>query len=546
MSEMSEENLMRRIYNKEISDGNIVSLNSVTTEANSNSSSNPNVKDENNLSEKYELPKTKATPKKNLEKGEIRFSTEKHESPNYTLRNITLDVNKNIKLKQDPRLSDCYFEDPENLFDFAYENNLKNDSNVIHSDPDLEFNEDLLKKSFDDHQNSNDILNNSFGNNSIDSQTNNSKEISFQDNSNSMNIEIWKDIDNSNSFPLKNGIGILINTQKNIFEPKIIDDDLLSLNSSQNFVNVSNNINGINFNQILNKQNTIPNIIHENNNITNHIMMLDEEEEEEKEEGENIDDTLAQIFDISSKNKLLETLKQREFGKQMRHDRILKSGSKSHSNIFLTNHNNLTDYALYFEENVLSFLDKRIINLKKRIFDYALELINLIIENNNYKLVGIDYLEVTKIISVSFNRDLLKLKLSDIFYKYQERNQPHNHNKEIINYIKNNRDYESKAHYLISLKLKDFITDVFNKDESNGLKLYLEEVKKLLGEIEFTEDNEKIPKDLKERKKEAIYTIDKTLSENIQDYFKSKKERKKKEKNMDNIDKNNKNKKKKN
>jgi hypothetical protein len=45
---------------------------------------------------------------------------------------------------------------------------------------------------------------------------------------------------------------------------------------------------------------------------------------------------------------------------------------------------------------------------------------------------------------------------------------------------------------------------------------------------------------------EAIYAIDKTLSENIQDYFKSKKERKKKEKNMDNIDKNNKNKKKKN
>lgn len=53
-------------------------------------------------------------------------------------------------------------------------------------------------------------------------------------------------------------------------------------------------------------------------------------------------------------------------------------------------------------------------------------------------------------------------------------------------------------------------------------------------------------KDLKKSKMEAIYAIDKTLSENIQDYFKSKKERKKKEKNMDNIDKNNKNKKKKN
>ena len=538
MSEMSEENLMRRIYNKEISDGSTFILRSPTTEAKDNSSSNPNVKDENNLSEKHELPKAKATPKKNLEKGEIRFSTEKHESPNYTLSNTTPDENKNIKLKQDSRLSDYFFEEPENLIDVAYQNKLIDDFKIIPSDPDLKFNEYLLEKSFDNHQNSYDILNNSFFSTFITSKKNNSKEISFQDNSNSMNIEIWKDIDNSNS--------ILINTQKNILEPKIIDDDLLSLNYSQNFVNVSNNINGINFNQILNKQNTIPNIIHENNNITNHIMMLDEEEEEEEEEGENIDDTLAQIFDISSKNKLLKALKQREFGKQMRHDRKLQSGSKSHSNIFLTNHSNLTKCALYFEENVLSFLDKRIINLKKRIFDYALELINLIIEKNNYKLVGIDYLEVTKKISVSFNRNLLKFELCKIFSNYQERNQPLNHNRDIINYIKNNRDYESKAHYLISLKLKDFITDVFNKDENNGLKLYLEEVKKLLGEIKFTEDNEKIPEKFKGRKMKAIYAIDKTLSENIQDYFKSKKERKKKEKNMDNIDKNNKNKKKKN
>jgi len=115
---------MRRIYYKEISDGNIVSLNSVTTEANSNSSPNLNVKDENNLSEKHELPKTKTTPKKNLE---TRFTTKKHESPNYTLRNITLDKNKNIKLKQDPRLSYYCFEEPENLIDVAYQNKLIDD-----------------------------------------------------------------------------------------------------------------------------------------------------------------------------------------------------------------------------------------------------------------------------------------------------------------------------------------------------------------------------------------------------------------------------------
>ena len=157
MSEMSEENLMRRIYNKEISDGSTFSLHSPTTEAKDNSSSNPNVKDENNLSEKHELPKAKATPKKNLE---TRFTTEKHESPNYTLRNNTLDVNKNIKLKQDP-----YFEETEYLLDFAYENNLNNDFNVSPLEHGLKFNEYLSEKSFDNHQNSYDILNNSFGNN---------------------------------------------------------------------------------------------------------------------------------------------------------------------------------------------------------------------------------------------------------------------------------------------------------------------------------------------------------------------------------------------
>ena len=83
---------------------------------------------------------------------------------------------------------------------------------------------------------------------------------------------------------------------------------------------------------------------------------------------------------------------------------------------------------------------------------------------------------------------------------------------EIINYIKNNRDSERNAYYLVSLKLKDFIRKVFNKDENNGLKLYLNEVKELLYKIEFTENNEKIRENLRNEKIKALNTIDKTLS----------------------------------
>ena len=36
------------------------------------------------------------------------------------------------------------------------------------------------------------------------------------------------------------------------------------------------------------------------------------------------------------------------------------------------------------------------------------------------------------------------------------------------------------------MKLKDFIMNVFNQDEKNGLELYLNEVKQLLSKIKFT------------------------------------------------------------
>ena len=91
------------------------------------------------------------------------------------------------------------------------------------------------------------------------------------------------------------------------------------------------------------------------------------------------------------------------------------------------------------------------------------------------------------------------------------------------------------------MNLKDFIMNIFNQDENNGLEFYLKEVKELLRKIQFTEDGEKIGEDLIENKLKAIYEIDKTLSENIEDYFNSKNERKTKEVKVNNIGKNYKN-----
>jgi hypothetical protein len=299
-------------------------------------------------------------------------------------------------------------------------------------------------------------------------------------------------------------------------------------------MNVRNNINGVKVNPITNSDH-IAYSLNENKSKSISIDL-----NEEIEIRNNIP---VQIFNISRDTNFSMTLLQREFGEQMKHGGILVSNSMKHVNKFLNTFSWLTEYALYFENNVLSFLDKRIINLKKRIFDYAHKLINKVIEIDEYKLVCIDY-DASKLIKASFNHCLLNSKLSKIFLDYQDKKFfPHNHNSKIINYIEENKDLENKAHYLLSMNLKDFIMNIFNKDENNGLEFYLKEVKELLSKIQFTKDGEKIGEDLIEKKLKAIYKIDKTLSENIEQYFNSKNERKTKEVKVNNIGKNYKNKK---
>ena len=533
MSEMFDENSERRLYFHE----SFSSYNLPSTEARDISSLEPKVKEENNLNGKPESPKTISTLKKNSGDEEALPFTSGNLAPsNCTSENKTIELNKIIEPKQTSLKSSYTYEMQVNpmMLDNVYQNQStdKPDKPFFSH---IDYSEDW---SFKNPQNLNSSPNiNKYIITNFTTYINDIKESPCSDYN--LNKGKWNDDDYSPS--------ILSNDERSIYQKytnnilcsnpidlNIIDEDCLSIQSEISSMNVRNNINGVKVNPITNSDH-IAYSLNENKSKSISIDL-----NEEIEIRNNIP---VQIFNISRDTNFSMTLLQREFGEQMKHGGILVSNSMKHVNKFLNTFSWLTEYALYFENNVLSFLDKRIINLKKRIFDYAHKLINKVIVIDKYKLVCIDY-DASKLIKASFNHCLLNSKLSKIFLYCQDKKFfPHNHNSKIINYIEKNKDIENKAHYLLSMNLKDFIMNIFNKDENNGLEFYLKEVKELLSKIQFTEDGEKIGEDLIENKLKAIYEIDKTLSENIEDYFNSKNERKTKEVKVNNIGKNYKNKK---
>ena len=542
MSEMFDENSERRLYFHE----SFSSYNLPSTEARDISSLEPKVKEENNLNGKPESPKTISTLKKNSGDEEALPFTSGNLAPsNCTSENKTIELNKIIEPKQTSSKSSFTYEMPVNsmMLDNVYQNQLmdKPDKPFFSH---IDYSEDW---SFKNPQNLNSSPNiNKYIITNFTTYINDNKESPCSDylNINNLIKGKWNDDDYSPSILSNDEPSIYQkykfitqNPNNSFFCPNpidlnIIDDDCFSIQSEISSMNVRNNINGVKVNPITNSDHIAYSL---NENKTKSISI------DLNEEIEIRNNILVQIFNISRDTNFSMTLLQREFGEQMKHGGILVSNSMKHVNKFLNTFSWLTEYALYFENNVLSFLDKRIINLKKRIFDYAHKLINKVIEIDKYKLVCIDY-DASKLIKASFNHCLLNSKLSKIFLDCQDKKFfPHNHNSKIINYIEENKDLENKAHYLLSMNLKDFIMNIFNKDENNGLELYLNEVKQLLSKIKFTEDGEKIGEDLIEKKLEAIYEIDKTLSENIEEYFNSKNERKTKEVKVNNIGKNYKN-----
>lgn len=540
MSEMFDENSERRLYFHE----SFSSYNLPSTEARDSSSLKSKVKEENNLNGKPESPKTISNLKKNSGDEEALPFTSGNLAPsNCTSENKTIELNKIIEPNQTSLKSSFTYEMPVNpmMLDNAYQDqSMDKPDKPFFSH--IDYSEDW---SFKNPQNLNSSPNINYHIiTNCTTYINDIKESPCSDYN--LNKGKWNDDDDYSPSILSNNERstckkFINNIQffdnsffcSNPIALKINDDyESLSIQSEKRLMNLRNNINGVKFNPITNSDHIAYSL---NENKTKSISI------DLNEEIEIRNNILVQIFDISRDINFSMTLLQREFGEQMKHGGILVSNSKKHVNKFLKTFSWLTKYALYFENNVLSFLDKRIINLKKRIFDYAHKLINKVIEIDEYKLVCIDY-DASKLIKASFNHCLLNSKLSKIFLYCQDKKFfPHNHNSKIINYIEENKDLENKAHYLLSMNLKDFIMNIFNKDENNGLEFYLKEVKELLSKIQFTKDGEKIGEDLIEKKLKAIYEIDKTLSENIEKYFNSKNERKTKEVKVNNIGKNYKN-----
>ena len=301
---------------------------------------------------------------------------------------------------------------------------------------------------------------------------------------------------------------------------KQYNGDCLQPESDQDIPNVSYNIKGININSKNIKDNNI-----ENNPLPN--ILTKEEKDRNK--------FISKILEFSNKNKFKFKLDQREFGKQIEHINNKNIEKENHNNDFLKNHKDLIGPALDFEDNVYSFLDKRIINLKKATFDYAHILINLLIKEKTNQLVKVLYDSTAKRITADINKKLLGSKLSAIFCYCQDiQDISHyelGYNSEIIEYIEKNKENESEANFILSLTLKEFINDLFIKDKKNGLKSYLkevnEEVKKTFEKIK-NEKNKIFENNFIKQKIESMIIIDNTLCINIEEYFNSKNTREKK------------------
>ena len=301
---------------------------------------------------------------------------------------------------------------------------------------------------------------------------------------------------------------------------KQYNGDCLQPESDQDIPNVSYNIKGININSKNIKDNNI-----ENNPLPN--ILTKEEKDRNK--------FISKILEFSNKNKFKFKLDQREFGKQLEHINNKKNEKEKHNNSFLKNHKDLIGPALDFEDNIYSFLDKRIINLKKAIFDYAFILINLLIKEKTNQLVKVLYDSTAKRITADINKKLLGSKLSAIFCYCQDiQDISHyelGYNSKTIEYIEKNKENESEANFILSLTLKEFINDLFIKDKKNGLISYLkevnEEMKKTFEKIK-NEKNKIFENNFIKQKLESMNIIDNTLCINIEEYFDSKNTREKK------------------
>lgn len=217
---------------------------------------------------------------------------------------------------------------------------------------------------------------------------------------------------------------------------------------------------------------------------------------------------LDKIFWFCEHNDFAVNIHEREYGKYWHHKKDGNNEKHKISNKFIKSNPELIDYVLYFDNDVPSFIAKRIIRIKNWIFLYVEVLLNELIINKKMKLTGLDYKELIEKINAIFNLELFELKLYKIFISYQVKDAKKDQNLEVIEYLRQNADTEILANFILDFTFEDLL-HLFIADQKNGLERYLFILKEKAEKI--IQDN--IPKI------NAIIEIDKLLCLKLHDYF---------------------------
>ena len=172
----------------------------------------------------------------------------------------------------------------------------------------------------------------------------------------------------------------------------------------------------------------------------------------------------------------------------------------------------------------------KILMLKDHIFQYSQGLINNTIGKNIYQLRNVDYESFLKIIKKDFNLNMMTEKIGVLFSENQTNNYDalKGHNKNVIEYIKENSKKESEANDLINLNFLEML-DKFKSDAINGLDIVLEQMENLVKKILAEKQKSlRVANLLIEEKIQALKNIFRLLCEEFENYFKLKAIRKKK------------------
>ena len=181
---------------------------------------------------------------------------------------------------------------------------------------------------------------------------------------------------------------------------------------------------------------------------------------------------LDKIFWFCEHNDFMVNIHEREYGKYWHYEKDGNNEKNKISNMFIKSNPELIDYALYFDKDVPSFIAKRIIRIKNRMFSYVVALINKLIINKKMQLTGVDYNTLIKAINTKFNLELFESKLYKIFIFYQVKDAKKDQNLEVIEYIRQNANTEILANFILDFTFED-LWHLFIADQKNGLERYL-------------------------------------------------------------------------